>query len=899
MCADKTLAEDSGVSCDSPGLKITSTGAHAYVCCRGYLCNTKAASEGMLEDLAKALPSEAYCAEQGLSCVETFSQSYQCLLTSVPNIQVSDQCFGSFIPEVGCLADYCRKADHGLKGDHLHYASPGCPVEKIGNNICDALCMSPESAMDGGDCLVVSTIMDRKFRAADWNSDGLVDQEEFDEMQLYVGNLLLSHFDISRSTIDGKDGLDRYEFGLLLTRYDHLVQDQLFGISGENMKWERFVALGAATQIVLTGDHSMDGLLSQQEAQTAFGCTIEDFDLIIRLGGRYPSEEELSLMSPESRIEMQNKMSGEKMMQVGDLARVMYGMVAALAGDNWADSEFLKGFSVEEAVRLTIKFSDYNKDGYMSRAESALLSMPAELFDALSPRGKAGDMLSLDNLLNALEDVSGCEQVLVVDKPGDLSLKTLYMPRGRCSVLIMPGWNVPASYPPVEAPRCSFDLGSGSGSGSGSGAGYEGDACYSHDECWEGLFCSVECFTGIGCNRGERSDGVCQPCSECQIPEFSVTGSCSVCQTGRRRLLEKKAGRAAAGGQRSRGSATKGEKGAGRRKGKSGEAAGRGMHRVLAKHHQHHLLSSTLPANVHAKAGKMKKRKLVNVEKHEMSSKQARARRRSHVEQELRKLKSARPAARVRAMVRSRRKNVEQALARSMEQSAMRVVKRGSRALLDKHGMRAYRRATGSITEVVRLAGRRLQGMMKQVRAKGERTRSLRRRHGSSLRPRMASRNDVGQDQATTRTYHEDEAVNPCLDPATYMPDMPEHFICESRSDDPAVEANCPRDGCYSWTDMIVENGAEITQYICECPDVSGEECAEKYPGEPQTSTLIAMQCTEPSVGLSPFSIGLSCLLSKPPGSVLYVACNLTQTSGLSCRCHGQPSAIHLLFGYV
>ena len=102
----------------------------------------------------------------------------------------------------------------------------------------------------------------------------------------------------------------------------------------------------------------------------------------------------------------------------------------------------------------------------MSRAESALLSMPAELFSALLAKGEAGEMLSLDNLLYASGDVSGCEQVLVVDRPGDLSLKTLYMPRGRCSVLILPGWNVPASYPPTEPPTC---CGSGSGSGSGSG----------------------------------------------------------------------------------------------------------------------------------------------------------------------------------------------------------------------------------------------------------------------------------------------------------------------------------------------------------------------------------------------------------------------------------------------
>ena len=39
MCADKTLAEDTGIVCDGPGVKVTSTGSTVYECCRGDLCN--------------------------------------------------------------------------------------------------------------------------------------------------------------------------------------------------------------------------------------------------------------------------------------------------------------------------------------------------------------------------------------------------------------------------------------------------------------------------------------------------------------------------------------------------------------------------------------------------------------------------------------------------------------------------------------------------------------------------------------------------------------------------------------------------------------------------------------------------------------------------------------------
>ena len=40
VCADKTLAQDTGVVCGGPGVQVTGTGAYAYACCQGDLCNT-------------------------------------------------------------------------------------------------------------------------------------------------------------------------------------------------------------------------------------------------------------------------------------------------------------------------------------------------------------------------------------------------------------------------------------------------------------------------------------------------------------------------------------------------------------------------------------------------------------------------------------------------------------------------------------------------------------------------------------------------------------------------------------------------------------------------------------------------------------------------------------------
>ena len=57
--------------------------------------------------------------------------------------------------------------------------------------------------------------------------------------------------------------------------------------------------------------------------------------------------------------------------------------------------------------------------------------------------------------------------------------------------------------------------------------------CISHDDCSEGQFCGIECWTG-GC--GENADveaatmgQYCQPCDECRTEEDSITGNCNIC----------------------------------------------------------------------------------------------------------------------------------------------------------------------------------------------------------------------------------------------------------------------------------------------------------------------------------------------------------------------------------
>ena len=654
-CADAALAEDLGIACGGrSGLQMTSTGSYAYECCSGTLCNSGGLNQSSLDRLMSVLPTKQYCSDEGLTCHKDFAKAYQCMLTSLPGISMEDPCFGAFLPTIGCLEAYCRataepddgsccahyygndgascagcpsqdatpdaasgflcrpsiQAD-GVASDKrdcvtfemdsaqcsaagLHwmpsdcprspvdsanpdYASAGCPADKVGDRMCDPLCMSAASAMDGGDCLMVSMMMLNKFTAIDANGDGAVDVEEF---RTKYGNVVGDDFELDygsgRMMLDvvhvagTPRMLDRYEFNLFLLRHDAVVQDQLFRdqlFQAETILPGVSVSLGAATFVVLTGDANMDGMLSLDEAEQAFGISDQDLALMLRLAGRD---------------------ANGTMLEVRDVARVLHGLIAAQAGDKWADREGQKGFSVEEAVRIGIKFVDYNRDGLMSRAESSLLLMPPGLFTAMLPPGASDENLEVEDILDALDDIISCDEMLIVDRPGDLSLKTLWMPRGKCSVLVLPGWNLPDSYSVDHSPKCNASSSTGAGTST-----YDG-----------------------GDDHGVS-----------------------------RRLLS-----------------------------------------LLAKNHQRDQVSTAL-------SSKTKTSKTHGRHRHKTPKGDSQALRRSKVLAELKELRKARSASQTRKLLLSRRADVSTALAQTVEKSAVRLVEKGMRSRLDKHAMRAYRRA--------------------------------------------------------------------------------------------------------------------------------------------------------------------------------------------------------------
>ena len=246
-------------------------------------------------------------------------------------------------------------------------------------------------------------------------------------------------------------------------------------------------------------------------------------------------------------------------------------------------------------MRLIIKLADYNKDGFMSKAESAVLTMPVELFAALSPEGIDGEYLSFDDIVNALEDVSACEDLLIVDSLGELSVKTLYMPFNKCTILIQPGWNVPAHFPPSDGPTCS--------SGERTGEGLRQGAGGSKRRLLE--------YGGVSPSGSTRRRRLLE-----QIKAEKDTSSVNKASSALKRAKGVRAhahvSKKSKGKRftklytaRSNKPFAKDKQTDTKHKGKRAMSAHADRNSVLAKHHQHHLVSTGLSSNLAAKAAKV------------------------------------------------------------------------------------------------------------------------------------------------------------------------------------------------------------------------------------------------------------------------------------------------------
>ena len=194
-------------------------------------------------------------------------------------------------------------------------------------------------------------------------------------------------------------------------------------------------------------DNNMDGEMSMLEAVALFPAMMKDKQAFKVLATSLTDS--TSLAGPSGAVPV------EALLQALSVGRTLFGVGAAgleLSSGVPAD--------VADAVFLLL---DGNDDQSLSEMELSPLAMSEELLKMMMAK-EQGEGMSL-HAWRALqiEPVTDCSKLVVVSKAGPIDIATLWLPHGRCNILVMPPVKVPAEYETHSDAACGVDASSGSG----------------------------------------------------------------------------------------------------------------------------------------------------------------------------------------------------------------------------------------------------------------------------------------------------------------------------------------------------------------------------------------------------------------------------------------------------
>ena len=194
-------------------------------------------------------------------------------------------------------------------------------------------------------------------------------------------------------------------------------------------------------------DTNMDGEMSMLEAVALFPAMMKDEQAFKVLATSLTDS--TSLAGPSGAVPV------EELLQALLVGRTLFGVGAEgleLSSGVPAD--------VADAVFLLL---DGNDDQSLSEMELSPLAMSEELLKMMMAK-EQGEGVSL-HAWRALqiEPVTDCSKLVVVSKTGPFDIATLWLPHGRCNILVMPPFKVPAEYETHSDAACGVDTSSGSG----------------------------------------------------------------------------------------------------------------------------------------------------------------------------------------------------------------------------------------------------------------------------------------------------------------------------------------------------------------------------------------------------------------------------------------------------
>lgn len=137
----------------------------------------------------------------------------------------------------------------------------------------------------------------------------------------------------------------------------------------------------------------------------------------------------------------------DALVQAISLGRALFGV---------ADLE-PKGGVPSDVADVVFMLLDFNDDNILSPMELRALSLSEELVQSMMVKSE-GSGISLESW-RALqkEPITDCSRLVLIEKSGPIEINTLWLPRGRCNILLLPPFKVPAEYDTYQDSSCIAD----------------------------------------------------------------------------------------------------------------------------------------------------------------------------------------------------------------------------------------------------------------------------------------------------------------------------------------------------------------------------------------------------------------------------------------------------------
>lgn len=218
-----------------------------------------------------------------------------------------------------------------------------------------------------------------------------------------------------------------------LKQYGHITQTET-AIAVRQMFALQDEVWAMAALLHTFADTDMDGWLSPREAFEEFQFQEEDFKVLKASLG----EPRVLTQGPDPSRGVPVEALVDALMVGRRLLGVADGQLSSIP---------------EDVAAMVFRLLDLDNDEILSPVEIRLLFLDDKLRQGVMINSEGISLQIWQELQQ--EPVTDCSKLVVVDNAGAIDINTLWLPRGKCNILVLPNFKVPAKYESSSDPSCA------------------------------------------------------------------------------------------------------------------------------------------------------------------------------------------------------------------------------------------------------------------------------------------------------------------------------------------------------------------------------------------------------------------------------------------------------------